>query len=118
MLRAYPLIALWQTAEGLEGTAILNILRQPLSWAIVICRTDKPLAQLSRSELVMQKIAPCLWFDDQAEEAAKFYVATFKKAKLGPITYYGEAGAHGLGKTEGFGHDRGIRNRWAGVSRS
>lgn len=30
----------------------------------------------------MQKIAPCLWFDKQAEEAAKFYVKTFKKSKI------------------------------------
>ena len=49
----------------------------------------------------MQKIAPCLWFDDQAEEAAKFYVATFKKAKLGPITYYGEVGATVSGRPKG-----------------
>jgi predicted 3-demethylubiquinone-9 3-methyltransferase (glyoxalase superfamily) len=68
--------------------------------------TDHPLSVLVRSEMVMQKVAPCLWFDDQAEEAAKLYVATFKKAKLGPITYYGEAGAHGFWKAEGFRHDR------------
>ena len=49
----------------------------------------------------MQKIAPCLWFDDQAEEAAKFYVATFKKATLGPITYYGEASATVSGRPKG-----------------
>ena len=28
---------------------------------------------------VTQRIAPCLWFDNQAEEAAKFYVSVFKK---------------------------------------
>ena len=49
----------------------------------------------------MQKIAPCLWFDDQAEEAAKFYVATFRNAKLGPITYYGEAAATVSGRPKG-----------------
>lgn len=49
----------------------------------------------------MQKIAPCLWFDDQAEEAAKFYVATFRNAKLGPITYYGEASATVSGRPKG-----------------
>jgi len=27
----------------------------------------------------MSKIAPCLWFDDQAEEAAAFYVSTFRR---------------------------------------
>ena len=40
----------------------------------------------------MQKITPCLWFDHQAEEAARYYVSIFKKSKLGKITRYGEAG--------------------------
>ena len=38
------------------------------------------------------KIAPCLWFDNQAEEATKFYVRIFKKSKIRKITRYGEAG--------------------------
>ncbi|THI87104.1 MAG: VOC family protein [Nitrospira sp. CG24A] len=41
----------------------------------------------------MQKITPCLWFDDKAEEAAKFYVSIFKNSKLGHTTRYGEAGS-------------------------
>ena len=40
----------------------------------------------------MQKISPFLWFDTQAEEAARFYVGVFKNSKLGRITHYGEAG--------------------------
>ena len=40
----------------------------------------------------MQKVTPCLWFDDQAEEAANFYVSIFKNAKILKRTYYGEAG--------------------------
>jgi predicted 3-demethylubiquinone-9 3-methyltransferase (glyoxalase superfamily) len=40
----------------------------------------------------MQKITPFLWFDNQAEEAAKFYTSVFKNAKLGKVTRYGEAG--------------------------
>lgn len=40
----------------------------------------------------MQKINPCLWFDSQAEEAAKFYVSVFKNSKLGDIALYGEGG--------------------------
>jgi predicted 3-demethylubiquinone-9 3-methyltransferase (glyoxalase superfamily) len=36
----------------------------------------------------MQKITPFLWFDGQAEEAAKFYVSVFKNSKLGQITHY------------------------------
>src|SRR5881396_2062298 len=40
----------------------------------------------------MQKITPCLWFDNQAEEAASFYVSIFKNAKIGNITRYGKEG--------------------------
>src|SRR6267142_5540125 len=34
----------------------------------------------------MQKIVPFLWFDGQAEEAAKFYVSIFKNSKLLNVT--------------------------------
>jgi len=37
-------------------------------------------------------ITPNLWFDNQAEEAAKFYVSVFKNSRLGTVTRYGEAG--------------------------
>jgi predicted 3-demethylubiquinone-9 3-methyltransferase (glyoxalase superfamily) len=40
----------------------------------------------------MQKITPCLWFDAQAEEAAKFYTAIFKNSRIVSVTRYGEAG--------------------------
>jgi predicted 3-demethylubiquinone-9 3-methyltransferase (glyoxalase superfamily) len=40
----------------------------------------------------MQKITPFLWFNDQAEEAMKFYTSIFKNSKPGSITRYGEAG--------------------------
>jgi len=40
----------------------------------------------------MQKITPFLWFDHQAEEAAKFYASVFKNARVGKIVLYGEAG--------------------------
>lgn len=38
----------------------------------------------------MQKITPCLWFDDQAEEAVRYYASIFKNSKIGAITHYGE----------------------------
>jgi predicted 3-demethylubiquinone-9 3-methyltransferase (glyoxalase superfamily) len=38
----------------------------------------------------MQKISPFLWFDDQAEEAAKFYVSVFKNSKMGAVSRYGD----------------------------
>jgi predicted 3-demethylubiquinone-9 3-methyltransferase (glyoxalase superfamily) len=40
----------------------------------------------------MQKIRPFLWFDTQAEEAAKLYTSLFKKAKIGKTVRYGEGG--------------------------
>lgn len=47
------------------------------------------------------RIAPCLWFDDQAEEAAKFYTSIFKNSKIGTIARYGEAGFEHHGKKPG-----------------
>lgn len=44
---------------------------------------------------IAQKITPCLWFDNQAEEAAKFYVSIFPNSKLGRISRYGENNEHG-----------------------
>ena len=38
----------------------------------------------------MQKITPFLWFDDQAEEAVKFYTSVFKNSKVGRILRYSE----------------------------
>jgi len=49
----------------------------------------------------MQKITPCLWFDHQAEEAAKFYASIFKNSKIGDMTRYGEAGAEVSGRPKG-----------------
>jgi len=39
-----------------------------------------------------QRIALCLWFDHQAEEAARFYTGIFKNSRIGKISRYGEAG--------------------------
>jgi predicted 3-demethylubiquinone-9 3-methyltransferase (glyoxalase superfamily) len=41
----------------------------------------------------MQKITPFLWFDNQAEEAAKFYTSIFRNSKLGKILRYDEEAA-------------------------
>jgi predicted 3-demethylubiquinone-9 3-methyltransferase (glyoxalase superfamily) len=49
----------------------------------------------------MQKITPCLWFDDKAEEAVNFYVSIFKNSKVGSIARYGEAGAEVSGRPKG-----------------
>jgi predicted 3-demethylubiquinone-9 3-methyltransferase (glyoxalase superfamily) len=39
-----------------------------------------------------QKIAPCLWFDHQGEEAARFYTSIFPNSRILEITKYGKAG--------------------------
>ena len=41
---------------------------------------------------VTRRIAPCLWFDRQAEEAARFYVSIFKNSRIGTIARYSAAG--------------------------
>ncbi len=49
----------------------------------------------------MQKITPFLWFDDKAEEAAKFYTSIFKNSKIGTITRYDEEGAKASRRPKG-----------------
>jgi len=49
----------------------------------------------------MQKITPFLWFDNKAEEAAKFYVSIFKNSRIGNICRYGDAGAEVSGRPKG-----------------
>ena len=52
-------------------------------------------------QINIQKITPCLWFDNQAEEAAKLYTAIFKNSKIGRITRYGKEGYEIHGRPEG-----------------
>lgn len=40
----------------------------------------------------MPKITPCLWFDTQGEDAARFYASVFPNSRIGEIARYGEAG--------------------------
>src|SRR5687767_3156953 len=49
----------------------------------------------------IQKITPCLWFDHQAEDAAKFYTDIFPNSKIGKVTRYGEAGQEIHGQKPG-----------------
>jgi predicted 3-demethylubiquinone-9 3-methyltransferase (glyoxalase superfamily) len=49
----------------------------------------------------MQKITPFLWFDDQAEEAVKFYTSIFKNSKTGRVLYYSEEAAKASGRPAG-----------------
>jgi predicted 3-demethylubiquinone-9 3-methyltransferase (glyoxalase superfamily) len=51
--------------------------------------------------IAKQKIMPCLWFDDQAEAAAKYYVSVFKHSKIGRISRYGKEGKEFHGREAG-----------------
>jgi predicted 3-demethylubiquinone-9 3-methyltransferase (glyoxalase superfamily) len=51
--------------------------------------------------IAKQKIAPCLWYDNQAEEAAKFYVSVFKNSKIGRTSCYSGEGQKVHGHEDG-----------------
>jgi predicted 3-demethylubiquinone-9 3-methyltransferase (glyoxalase superfamily) len=45
----------------------------------------------------MQKITTWLWFDTEAEEAAKFYTSVFPDSRITDVSHYGEAGPRPAG---------------------
>jgi predicted 3-demethylubiquinone-9 3-methyltransferase (glyoxalase superfamily) len=47
------------------------------------------------------KIIPCLWYDTQAEDAAKFYVSIFKNSRLGHVARFNKEGKDIHGKDAG-----------------
>lgn len=47
------------------------------------------------------EMAICLWFDNQAEEAANFYISIFRDSEIGRISRYGKEGFEYHGKPEG-----------------
>ncbi len=51
--------------------------------------------------MIAQKITPCLWFDGQAEEAAKFYASIFGDSKIKSIFRYNEEAAKMAGRPKG-----------------
>jgi len=50
---------------------------------------------------IEQRLTPCLWFDDQGEDAAKFYVSIFPNSSIGRISRYGKAGYETHKRPEG-----------------
>jgi predicted 3-demethylubiquinone-9 3-methyltransferase (glyoxalase superfamily) len=48
----------------------------------------------------MKEITPFLWFDNNAEEAANFYVSIFKNSKVLKVTHYGGAAAQAARRPE------------------
>jgi predicted 3-demethylubiquinone-9 3-methyltransferase (glyoxalase superfamily) len=47
------------------------------------------------------QITTCLWFDNQAEEAANFYTSIFKNSKIESVSRYGKEGFEIHGQKEG-----------------
>jgi predicted 3-demethylubiquinone-9 3-methyltransferase (glyoxalase superfamily) len=52
-------------------------------------------------QIAARKITPCLWFDCEAEDAARFYCSIFKNSRLGQITRYVNEGQEIHGKEAG-----------------
>lgn len=51
--------------------------------------------------MTLARLVPCLWFDDQAEQAARFYVSVFPNSRITAISHYGEAGHEVHGRAAG-----------------
>jgi predicted 3-demethylubiquinone-9 3-methyltransferase (glyoxalase superfamily) len=49
----------------------------------------------------MQNITPCLWFNNDAEEAVDFYTSLLKDSKINTVTRYGDAGSEASGQPKG-----------------
>jgi predicted 3-demethylubiquinone-9 3-methyltransferase (glyoxalase superfamily) len=62
-----------------------------------IKRKERPIM----SVVTQPKIAPCLWFDTQAQDAAEFYVSIFKNSRIKQVSRYGNAGRDVHGKEPG-----------------
>ena len=48
------------------------------------------------------RITPCLWFNDQAEEAVDFYTSIFDNSRVGNVVRYGKAGQEIHGRPPGL----------------
>lgn len=53
------------------------------------------------NKTIMQQITPFLWFDNNAEEASKYYISIFKNSKIIDIVHYGESAAEASGRLKG-----------------
>jgi predicted 3-demethylubiquinone-9 3-methyltransferase (glyoxalase superfamily) len=55
-------------------------------------KSGRKAAPKRRSVPTVRPVSPCLWFDDEAEEAARHYVSVFRKARITAITRYPAVG--------------------------
>jgi predicted 3-demethylubiquinone-9 3-methyltransferase (glyoxalase superfamily) len=59
------------------------------------------MSEPTETEMSTQKITPHLWFEDNAEEAAKFYTSIFKNSRVIDIAHYEESAAEVSGRPKG-----------------
>jgi predicted 3-demethylubiquinone-9 3-methyltransferase (glyoxalase superfamily) len=64
-------------------------------------RPHQPSTEIATTMPPTHRIQPCLWFDDQAEQAARFYTGIFKNSRILRTTRYGEAGFEIHGRPAG-----------------
>lgn len=64
----------------------------------------------------MKKITPFLWFNNDAENAARFYVSVFKKGKIGRISRYSKGAPAPAGSVMQSGAPERSQRRLAGIS--
>ena len=53
---------------------------------------NKPITRVTKKDDEMTSDHPVPWFDNQAEEAAKFYMSVFQNSRITTVTRYGDAG--------------------------
>ena len=51
---------------------------------------------------LLRKLSPCLWFDREAEEAARYYISIFRNGRIGRISHFGKEGFEIHGRPEGL----------------
>jgi predicted 3-demethylubiquinone-9 3-methyltransferase (glyoxalase superfamily) len=56
---------------------------------------------MNTKEKAMEALQTCLWFDSEAEDAAKFYTSIFKNSTIGKVTHFGKEGFEIHGRPEG-----------------
>jgi predicted 3-demethylubiquinone-9 3-methyltransferase (glyoxalase superfamily) len=78
-----------------------GLCQSPLAHSSLLVSRHRRTAAGADQEAAMSKIAPCLWFDHQAEEAANFYAALFKDSRIDRVSYYGKEGFEIHGRPEG-----------------
>lgn len=90
--------------ETFEAEKINSIYLQHDGWQAILNnfkRYAEVKSALTGSAKVTHQITPCLWFDNQSEEAAGFYVSLFKNSKILRKSYYTKEGFEIHGRKEG-----------------